>query len=365
MTRTRAAVYRGQPQFSLEEVELRDLQPGEVRLKMRAAGICGSDRHVLEGDWSVPTPLVGGHEGAGIVEAVADDVTNVKPGDHVVISWYYPCTNCAACKAGKPWICSGSLSNQCLLPSQDAPASSGDEPVFSYLAAGTLSERAIVTSSALVPVPETVPWEVAALIGCSITTGYGAVINDAGVRPGQSVLVIGSGGVGLSVIMAAHLAGATTIIAADVNDHSLELARSFGATHTVDARGDLVTHVRGIVPEGVDFAFEAIGRPQSIELMPPALRLGGSAVVVGLPARDSPVRFDALDLAERGQRIIGSNYGATVPARDFAALSDLYLNGKMPIDRLITKTVPLTQVNDAFDDMRAGARGRTVVVFDE
>ena len=211
--------------------------------------------------------------------------------------------------------------------------------------------------------PTEVPFDVAALIGCSIATGVGAVVNDARVQPGRSAVVIGAGGVGLSIIMGLALAGASPIIAADVTDEALELAKQFGATHTVRSGSDLAERVREIVPDGADFAFEAIGRPETIALMPSTVQRGGTAVIVGLPPQDRPAPIDALALAEEGKALLGSNYGGTVPARDFPMLARLYLDGRLPVDRLITNRFALDDVNEAFDLMRAGAKGRSVLVM--
>ncbi|WP_026373093.1 alcohol dehydrogenase catalytic domain-containing protein [Agrococcus lahaulensis] len=363
MTATRAAVYDGDSRLAIREVTLREPGPGEVLVRVGASGVCGSDRHVLDGDWEMPTPTIMGHEGAGVVEAVGEGVRSLEPGDHVIMTWFYPCGSCTSCREGRTWVCTGSRSEECLLPDGSTPMQLDGTVAYPYLAVGSMSEHIIVAEQAAVRVPKEVPFEVAALIGCSIATGVGAVVNDAAVRPGRSALVIGAGGVGLSIIMGLALAGASPIIAADVTEESLELARQFGATHVVRSGDDLPERVREIVPEGADFAFEAIGRPETIALMPATLKRGGSAVVVGLPPQDRPVPIDALALAEEGKSLLGSNYGSTVPARDFPMLAQLFLDGKLPVDRLITNRFDLNGVNDAFELMRAGAKGRSVILF--
>mgnify|MGYP001154667597 CR=1 FL=1 len=342
---TTAAVYTGSERLDLREVTLRAPGRGEVRVRIGASGVCGSDRHVLDGDWQMPTPTIMGHEGAGVVEAVGEGVTSLAVGDHVIMTWFYPCGTCASCRQGRTWVCTGSRSEECLLPDGSTPTTIDDARVYPYLAVGSMSERVVVAEQAAIRVPTEVPFDVAALIGCSIATGVGAVVNDARVQAGRSAVVIGAGGVGLSIIMGLALAGASPIIAADVNDDALALAKEFGATHTVRSGPDLAGRVRDIVAE------------------PTTLQRGGTAVIVGLPPQDRPVPIDALALAEEGKALLGSNYGGTVPARDFPMLSRLYLDGRLPIDRLITHRFALADVNDAFDLMRAGAKGRSVLVL--
>jgi len=362
-TISRAALHVGSPALDLAEVVVKDPGPGEILVRMGASGVCGSDRHVLDGDWTMPSPTVMGHEGAGTVVAVGEDVTTARAGDHVILAWFAPCMKCRACAAGRTWVCTGSHSETCLLPDGSSPMTRDGETVYPYLAVGSMSEYTVVPEQAAVVIPGGVPFEVAALLGCSVSTGFGAVVNDAGVEPGRSAVVIGAGGVGLSIIMALDLAGANPIVAVDVNDEALELAATFGATHLVRAGADAAAQIRETTGGGADYAFEAIGRPESIAGMPGLLARGGTGVVVGLPPEGRPVAIDALALAEEGKRLIGSNYGSTVPRRDFPLLASLYLAGKLPVDRLITHRVSLDGINGAFDAMRAGARGRTVVVF--
>ncbi len=361
-TTSRAAIHTSGPDLDIAEVEVRDPGPGQVLVRLGASGVCGSDRHVLDGDWDLPSPTVMGHEGAGTVVEVGPGVDDLAIGDHVIMSWFYPCLHCTACQAGRTWVCTGSGADRCLLPDGTTAMEKDGSPVYPYLAVGSMSEYTVVARQAAVKIPAEVPFDVAALIGCSIATGFGAVVNDAEVEAGRSALVIGSGGVGLSIIMSLALTGANPIIAADITDEALELARSFGATHTVRSGPDLAEAVAGITGTGVDYAFEAIGRPQTIEQMPACLTPGGTAVIVGLPPQDQPVAIDALALAEEGKRILGSNYGGTVPGRDFPLLANLYLAGRLPVDRLITDRIRLDQVNEAFSAMRAGAKGRSVII---
>lgn len=358
-----AALHDGGTELTVTELSVADPVGDQVLVQLKASGVCGSDRHVLDGDWSMPSPTVLGHEGAGIVTAVGDEVTELAPGDHVILAWYAPCLRCASCVAGRTWVCTESHSDSCRLPDGTTPLLQGDRPVFPYLAVGSMSQYTVVPERAAVKVPDELDFDVAALIGCSVATGFGAVVNDAAVPPGRSGVVIGAGGVGLSIIMALHLAGTHPIIAVDVNPEALELARTFGATHTVTAGASAAASIRSITGTGADFAFEAIGRPESIAEMPSLLTKGGTAVIVGLPPEDRPVSIDALALAEEGKRLIGSNYGSTVPRRDLPLLASLALSGRLPVKRLITHRVPLDEVNSAFASLRSGVRGRTVVML--
>jgi S-(hydroxymethyl)glutathione dehydrogenase / alcohol dehydrogenase len=362
----RAAVLRAaHTPLAIETLELADPGPGEVRVRYGASGVCHSDLHCIDGEWTVPLPLVLGHEGAGTVEAVGSGVSGLAPGDTAVLSWRYACGHCRACLRGRSWVCSETRMGDCTL--DDGTLRFRDDEgtdVYQYLSVGTFAEAAVVPASAVVPIPASVPFEVACLIGCSVTTGVGAVVNTAQVEPGASVVVIGCGGVGLSVVMGAALAGAHPIIAIDVEDAKLEQARDLGATHAVRGDGDVAAGVAAIVPGGVDYAFEAIGLQRTVELMPDLLCLGGVAVMVGMTAEDVRVSFSGFGLPEFGHSVLGSNYGSSVAAIDFPRIAALYEAGKLPIDRLITRRAALDEVNEAFDDMRARRGGRAVVLYD-
>lgn len=360
---SQAAVHRSGPSLEINDVEVAEPMPGTVLVRLGASGVCGSDRHVLDGEWTLPSPTVMGHEGAGTVEAVGDGVQDVQAGDHVVLSWFYPCRRCTACLSGRAFVCTGSRSEECLLPDGSTPLSLNGEQIYPYLAVGSMSEFTVVPESAAIRIPSEVPFDVASLLGCSVATGVGAVVNDAAVTPGSSAVVVGAGGVGLSIIMGLKLAGANPIIAMDLSKEKLELATELGATHTVQADEGTQQQILEITNGGADFAFEAIGRKQTIESLPGLLVRGGTAVLVGLPPADQPISFDGLALAEGGIRIIGSNYGSTVPGRDFPRLAALYLAGRLPVDKLISDRIRLDDVNEAFDAMRRGERSRSVVVF--
>jgi len=360
----KAAVHTGESdRLDIVTVELDDPKAGEVLIRMGASGVCGSDRHVVDSEWPMPTPTVLGHEGAGVVESVGAGVTTVRPGDHVILSWFAPCQKCRSCAEGKSWACTRTRSVECVLPDGTTRHTMAGKQVFPYLGLGTMAEYTVVPESAVVVIPSEVPFDVASLIGSSVTTGVGAVLNNAKVTAGSSAVVIGCGGVGLSVIMGLALAGANPIIAVDISTEKLDAATRFGATHTVVAGDSMVSDVRAIAAEGVDFSFEAIGRVGSIEDLPNLTRAGGTAVLVGLPPVGHRATIDPLSFAELGLTLVGSNYGGSVPLVDFPRIAELYLAGKLPLDDLISDRVGLEEVNDALDAMRRGERTRSVIVF--
>lgn len=363
-TTSRAAVYPGHGSVVEQRtIELAAPSAGEVLVRVRASGVCGSDRHIVDGDWTFPSPAVLGHEGAGVVVAVGEGVTEPQPGDHVIMVWNQACGRCVLCQSGTPWACLDVKSNYGLMPDGTSRVSIDGGEGYAYLGVGSMSEYAVVPASAAIPVPEELPFDVAALIGCSINTGIGAVLNNGRVVAGESAVVIGCGGVGLSIIMGLRLAGANPIIAVDRNPAKLELAREAGATHAVladDALGDTVLELTGI---GADVAFEAIGNPATIASFTGLLRPGGRGVMVGMPPEGVSVGIDALDLSYRGITLIASNYGGGVPARDFPRIARLYLDGRLPLDLLISHRIGLDDVNTAFDAMREGSDARSVVIF--
>jgi S-(hydroxymethyl)glutathione dehydrogenase/alcohol dehydrogenase len=357
MITTTAAVFTepGAP-LTTEALDLEDPRAGEVRVRLGASGICHSDLHVRDGEWSAPTPLVLGHEGAGVVDAIGDGVRDVAVGDHVVLSWMYPCRRCRACAAGRAWACTGTRSDEYLLEDGTTRLRRADgSVVYPRLAVGTFAGHTVVPESAAVRIPDAVPFEVAALIGCAITTGVGAVWNTARVPAGASAVVIGCGGVGLAVIMGLALAGAHPTIAVDLADDRLELARDLGATSTVRDLGDLADGE-------ADYVFEAIGTVPTIERIPELLAPGGVGVLVGLTAEGVRASFDVVSFTEGGKTLIGSNYGGAVSAIDFPRIAELYLAGRLPLDRLISHRIGLDEVDAAFDAMRHRERLRSVIV---
>ncbi|MCS3429337.1 alcohol dehydrogenase catalytic domain-containing protein [Leucobacter aridicollis] len=362
----RSAVYHADSgdRLAVEALTLDPPGHGEVRIAVRAAGVCGSDRHVIDGEWNVPLPAVMGHEAAGVVEAIGQGVRELAVGDHVVIAWHQACQRCAECTGGKPWACMRVKSNDSQLPDGTTRWRTLDgAAAWPYLAVGAMSDHVVVPDFAAIKVDERVPFDIASLIGCSVGTGYGAVVNNAKVVAGEAAVVVGAGGVGLSIISALRLAGAHPIIAVDVTPEKLAEAARVGATHGLIGGPNLASEVAALTAGGADVAFEAIGRIQTMAQLPALIRPGGRAVFVGLPPEGQTLELDALQLAYDGKTIIGSNYGGLVPARDFPRVAAAYLAGELPLDELISSRVSLDEVNDAFDAMRRGERTRSVIVF--
>ncbi|GAA2245246.1 Zn-dependent alcohol dehydrogenase [Streptomyces amakusaensis] len=344
------------------DVSIRPAGPGEVEIEVRAAGVCHSDLHVVTGDWPSDRPLVLGHEAAGVVTAAGTGVTSLKAGDHVVLSWFAPCRRCRGCVAGTAWLCTGTKAVANTLPdSTTAFADDRGEPVWPYLGLGAFTERLIVPEVAAVKVPDALPFSIGALLGCSVTTGVGAVVNTAGVRPGESAVVIGTGGVGLSVVMGLRLIGADPIIAVDLSAERLATAQRFGATHILDGAGTDVAAWCRQEFGGVDYAFEAIGSPKVIGTLPAMLAPGGAAVLVGMAATGATASFDPFDLADQGKRILGCNYGSSIGEIDIPKLARLYLAGQLPLDDLVGRTRPLHEAAAAFDDLRSNIGVRTIL----
>lgn len=365
----RAAVLQeaGRP-VRVEELVLDLPRNGEVLVRIAASGVCHSDLHVRDGDWPRPGPIVLGHEGAGFVEAVGSGVDPALVGRLVALTWYYPCLRCRNCQAGRQWICtdSGSLGHGMPDGTTRARRADGAE-VRVYLGIGTMAERQVVPVEAVVPMPDRIAPEVAALIGCCVSTGVAAVTKTAAVPAGATVAVWGLGGVGLSVVMGAVLAGASRIVAVDRVPAKLERATELGATATVLAGEDADATVGRVRDEaghgGPDFAFEAIGLPATVEQAIASLPLGGTAVLVGLTPFGVRGSFDAFSFVDGARKILGSNYGSAVAAVDFPRYAELHLAGRLPIDRLIDRRLDLAELEDAFDDMRRGRHVRQVVVF--
>ena len=315
----RAAVLRtgGEP-VAIEDLLVAEPRAGEVRVRMLASGVCHSDLHVRDGEWPRPTPIAMGHEGAGVVEAIGPGVERLHVGQPVALSWLVPCGVCRSCRAGRPWACPDSPSFRHRMPDGATVLTTRDgEPVLSYCAIGTMSGAAVVPEAAAIPMPDGVDPAVAALIGCCVSTGVGAVVKTAEVPAGASVAVIGLGGVGLSCVMGAALAGASRIVAIDRVEAKLAVARSVGATDGIlasDDRGETIAALRDMTDGGPDFVFEAIGRVETVELAIEALPLGGTAVLVGMTPFEARASFAVYPFVDGSRRILGSNYGFRRPA---------------------------------------------------
>jgi S-(hydroxymethyl)glutathione dehydrogenase/alcohol dehydrogenase len=357
----------GQPP-AMVDVDLAPPREGEVEVEIAAAGVCHSDLHVVSREWDVPLPVVLGHEGSGIVTAVGPGVTTPAVGDHVVLSWVPGCGVCRYCRAGKPAQCAlvaEVVAPRGVLYDGTSRLSRDGELVHHYLGVSSFAERVVVPASGAIPVRKDAPLDVIALVGCAVATGVGSVLNTAKVEEGATVAVIGCGGVGLSCIQGAKLARASRIVALDLVPSKLELALQLGATDAIDSsKGDPVEALRTLVPEGLDYVFDAIGRISTTEQAIAALGLGGAAVLVGLPPTGKTARFDPLALAEADQRILGSNYGSTVPARDIPWLVDLYMSGELELDSLISARRPLSEAPAALDDLASGRALRQLLITD-
>jgi Zn-dependent alcohol dehydrogenase len=348
------------------ELELASPRPEEVLVRLGASGVCHSDYNTIDGTAETRCPAVIGHEGAGVVEAVGDRVTRVGIGDHVALSWSPACGACTECLRDLPWLCAtawpamgtGGLMDGTPRLSRDG------EPVYHYSFLSTFAEACVVPERSCVPIPADVPFAIAGLVGCAVTTGVGAVWRTAGVRPGDRVAVIGCGGVGLSALMAAVAVGAELVIAVDTAPQKLEAARSFGATDGVLWRGgaeETAEALRDLAGGGVDYAIEATGRPEAMLAAFLSTRARGAAVLIGIPREDAVLPLPALSIPRQERRVLGSIYGSSRPDRDFAATLDLYRRGRLPLDRLVTHTLPLDEVNRGFELMRSGDALRVVL----
>jgi Zn-dependent alcohol dehydrogenase len=344
------------------ELDLAPPAPGEALVRLHASGVCHSDLNAIDGTAPTRCPAVLGHEGAGVVEQVGEGVT-LAPGTAVVLSWLPACGRCEECVRGLAHLCTtaweGMMSGG-LLDGRTRLSRAGD-PVFHYCFLSSFAERAVVPARCCIPIPPGVPFEIAALVGCAVTTGTGAVWRTAGVRPGDRVCVIGCGGVGMSAVLGAAAIGADPIVAVDVGDEKLEAALSLGATDAVRWAGGAeatAERVREVSRGGVDFAFEATGRAEAGLAAFLSTRARGAAVLIGIPAADA---VPALQIPRLERRVLGSVYGSARPERDFPALLALYRRGRLPLDRLVARRLPLDAVEEAFDILRGGAALRVVL----
>ncbi|MDH4610439.1 Zn-dependent alcohol dehydrogenase [Pseudomonas sp. BN102] len=360
----KAAVFH-KPGFPLtiEEIGISKPGPREVLVRTVAVGMCHSDLHIVDGMLPYPGPLVLGHEAAGVVEAVGSDVRTVKPGDHVVTCLSVYCGHCPHCLTGHMALCESPETQR---GRDEAPRLTYvQKPMMQFVNLSSYAEQMLVHEHALVAIRKDMPLDRAALIGCAVTTGAGAVINTAKVRPGETVAVIGCGGIGLSAINGAALAGAGRIIAIDMVPAKLELARQFGATDVIDAReGDVVQQVLEMTRGGVQYSFECIGLKQTAEQAFAMLARGGSATLVGVIKPGVKLELDPYAmLGER--RIQGSRMGSNRFPVDIPVLVDFYLQGRLKLDQMISQRIRLEQINEGFDQLRRGELARSVIVFDQ
>jgi S-(hydroxymethyl)glutathione dehydrogenase / alcohol dehydrogenase len=361
--KSRAAVFRGAGQpLEVREIDLDEPGPLDVLVRMAAVGICGTDLHSIRGEWVRPTPIVLGHEGAGVVEAVGGEVTAVRPGDEVVLSWAPACGECDDCRRGRPAACVNlhrAIGAGTLVDGTTGMTLDG-ETLFRGTATGAMSERLVVTERAALPTGGDVPLEQAALLGCAALTGVGAVLFAARMKPGGVALVVGAGGVGQFCVQGARIAGAKTIVCVDPLEARLALVRELGATHTATPDG-LKELLADVAPDGADHAFDAVGNPETTALALRHTRSDGTCVMVGLPASGARLDLDPAEFNRREKHLTGTMYGSEDPAVSLPALLEHVRAGRLKLGELLGPAFPLDRVNDAFEAALSGVAGRVLV----
>jgi S-(hydroxymethyl)glutathione dehydrogenase/alcohol dehydrogenase len=366
MTRkARAAICRelNKP-IVVEEIAVESPGRGEVLVKLGACGVCHSDLSAINGTIALPLPLVLGHEGAGVVEEVGEGVTDIARGDHVVFSFIYMCGKCRFCVAGRPVLCleQGKALTTPLAGKHRTHDTAG-KALNIFSGCGSMAEYATVSAENLIRIDPKIPLDCAALVGCGVTTGVGAVFNTAKVQPGSSVAVFGCGGVGLSVIQGARIAGAEKIIAIDTLDAKLQMAKQFGATDTLSAKEDAVKALKKMTGGGPDYAFECVGSGELAGTAYKAIRRGGLAVVVGVAKPSDSTSLRTMTLPFEEKTITGSYFGSCVPRVDFPRMLALYLAGQLKLEELITRRYSIAEAPQAFADLESGRNARGVIVF--
>ena len=365
--RTKAAYSLQAGRLEIGEVELAPPQPTEVLIRMRAAGVCHSDLHTYKGELRATPPLVIGHEGAGVVEAVGSRVQSVRAGDRVMVNWLPACESCPTCLSGRYNLCErlpGTTFKAMMLDGTSRLRTLDGTTLKHMLSAATMSEYAVIDEASAIPFPDDVPFEVAAVAGCAAATGVGAVINTARARPGLPAAVIGCGGVGLCIVQGCRLAGCNPIVALDLVDRKLEFARGFGATHTIDAASeDALERLRRITGGGAEYVFDSVGSPRTVPQALEAARPGGTATIVGLYGLKEEVPISPATLVLQNKRLLGSFMGSVRPRLDLPRLIELYRSGRLQLDEMITRRYTLEQLPQAFEDMEAGRVARGVIVF--
>ncbi|MCZ4512781.1 Zn-dependent alcohol dehydrogenase [Streptomyces sp. ActVer] len=348
----RGVIFDGKQTQVVDDLEIRDPGPGEVLVAISAAGLCHSDLSVVDGTIPFPVPVVLGHEGAGVVEAVGVGVTHVQPGDHVSLSTLANCGTCAECDRGRPTMCRKAIG----MPQR--PFTRAGQPLYQFASNSAFAERTLVKAVQAVRIPEDIPLTSAALIGCGVLTGVGAVLNRARVDRGDSVVVIGTGGIGLNVIQGARIAGALTVVAVDSNPAKEGVARRFGATHFLSS----TEGVREVLPTGADHAFECVGRVELVRQAVDLLDRHGQAVLLGVPPATAEASF-LVSSMYLDKSILGCRYGSSRPQRDIALYAELYREGRLLLDELVTETYPVEDFEKAAADAGAGRVARAVLTF--
>ncbi|MGW7918797.1 zinc-dependent alcohol dehydrogenase family protein [Staphylococcus xylosus] len=372
--KTRAAVLRemgsAEPYsetkpITIETLELSEPKTNEVLIKIGAAGLCHSDLSVINGSRPRPMPMVLGHEAAGEVIELGPDVTDFEKGDHVVCTFIPSCGHCIPCKEGRPALCeNGAASNEKgeMLTGGFRLQSEDNQTMYHHLGISGFAEYAVVSTNSIVKVDKDIPFEKVAIFGCAVITGIGAVINTANISAGSTVAVVGLGGIGLNAILGARLAGASEIIALDINEDKFELAKSLGATAVFNSGDDnVVENVKAYVSGGVNYAFETAGVVPAMEVAYQITKRGGTTTTTGLPDPKHNFSFPQVTLAAEERTVKGSYVGSCVPERDIPRFVNLYKQSRLPVDQLLTDTLPLEEINEGFDRLARGEAARLVV----
>ncbi|MET3376210.1 alcohol dehydrogenase [Variovorax boronicumulans] len=360
------APYAQSRPLEIEEVELAPPGPGEVLVRIAAAGLCHSDLSILNGDRPRRTPIVLGHEAAGVVEALGEGVTDLAPGDHVILVFVPSCGHCAPCAEGRPALCEpgGAANVAGTLLGGARRLSYRGEPMDHFVGVSAFAEYATVSRRSLHKIDRELPLEIAAMFGCAVVTGVGAVVNTSQVRPGQTVAVVGLGGVGLAALMGALAAGAARVIAVDLAQDKLDFALALGATDSVNASdSDAAKRLRDMTEGGVDHALEMVGSAKALEFAYKVTRRGGTTVTVGLPAAIQTLNTPVWHLVAEERTLKGSYLGSCVPRRDLGRFIALYRQGKLPVDRLLTGRLKLEEINEGFDRLQRGEAIRQIVTM--
>ncbi|MFF1442602.1 Zn-dependent alcohol dehydrogenase [Streptomyces sp. NPDC058295] len=346
--------------LEIREIVLPDPGPGRVRVRLAAAGVCHSDLSLSDGTMRLPLPAVLGHEGAGTVVAVGEGVEHLAPGAGVILNWAPSCGSCHPCTLGEVWLCVNALNGAAEVYARTTDGTD----LHPGLNVAAFAEETVVPASCVLPLPEGIPLTDAALLGCAVLTGYGAIHHSARVRPGETVAVFGVGGVGLATLQAARIAGASTIVAVDISPEKEELARAAGATEYVVASEQTAREIRALTgKQGVDVAVECVGRAATIRTAWESTRRGGRTTVVGIGGRDQQVTFNALEIFHWGRTLAGCVYGNCDPAEDLPVLADHVRAGRLDLSALVTERIALEDIPGAFDNMLAGKGGRALVMF--
>lgn len=363
-----AVLHEPNTPFQIETLDLSPPKQGEVLVKIAAVGVCHSDWHLATGDTQHPMPVVAGHEGAGIIEAIGEGVTHVEPGDRIALNWAPYCGHCFYCTHERPNLCDTYVDAIWAGTMMDGTPrlSLNRKAVYHYCSLACFAERAVVPQESCVPLPDGVPFTVAALLGCAVTTGVGSVLNTANVKPESSVAVFGVGGVGLSTVMGAKLANASRIITVDQTKEKADAAKAFGATDALISGSSTNDEIRSLTDDrGADYVFDTTGVPAVQEQCLDAARPGGVIVFSGLAPMGSTTNLPGAVLTRTEKTVMGSYYGTSNTAKDFPLYAEYYREGKLDLDRLITKTYSLEDINEAYTDMLSGKLARGVIVFPE